>query len=316
VALVSLGIRRAIRPAPSLAHGAAAASPANKASEPSATVDPPLTKLREYVYAGGRLITSEEKSCVPTLSPASASSPQVGGTGSFNVSTPSGCNWTGASDVGWITVTSGASGAGAGAVGYSVAENGGAQRVGTITAGGQVFTVTQAPNPTNCNYSLNTPGVSVSEQASSGSFTLTTGAGCPWTASSNAGWLTITSPTSGSGRATINYSVAANGGGQRSGVITVGGQTFTLTQAPNQANCAFALSPSSWLYPVEGGSGSFSVTTGAGCLWDAATSDGWITITGGATGVSNGTVSFNVQANNGGLGTRVISVPRQGVSGT
>jgi hypothetical protein len=129
-ALTSLGIRRAIRPAPRLAtvNAASAAGGAVKAYEPPATTNPPLTKLREYVYAGGRPITSEEKSCVPTLSPASASSPQGGGTGSFNVSIPSGCNWSAASDVGWITGASGASGAGNGTVGYSVAANGGAQR--------------------------------------------------------------------------------------------------------------------------------------------------------------------------------------------
>jgi hypothetical protein len=67
-ALTSLGVWRAIRPTPSLAHGATAASPANKASEPPATVDPPLTKLREYVYAGGRLITRVRRNLVFLLS--------------------------------------------------------------------------------------------------------------------------------------------------------------------------------------------------------------------------------------------------------
>src|SRR5262249_17286242 len=156
---------RAIKPTPSLAHGSVAASAANSASPTSgatgtpATTDLPLTKLREYVYAGGRLLTSEEKSCVPTLSPSSASLPQGGGTGSVNVSTPSGCSWTTTTSAGWITVTSGASGAGNGAAGYSVAANGGAQRVGTITVNGQAFTVTQDPNPATCSYTLNTPGV-------------------------------------------------------------------------------------------------------------------------------------------------------------
>src|SRR5262249_18006646 len=77
-ALTSFGVWRAVRPTPSLAHGAVAA-PANGALATSgaagtpATADLPLTKLREYVYAGGRLITSEEKSCVPTLDHTSAS---------------------------------------------------------------------------------------------------------------------------------------------------------------------------------------------------------------------------------------------------
>jgi hypothetical protein len=196
VALVSLGIRRAIRPAPSLATVNAAV----KSSEPPATIDLPLTKLREYVYAGGRLITSEEKSCVPTLNPAGANLPQGGGTGSFNVSTSSGCNWSGASSASWITVTGGSSGTSNGSVSYVITANSGAQRVGTITINGQAFTITQAPNPTSCSYALNKTSESISEQGGNGSLALTTGAGCPWTASSNAGWLTVTSPTSGMAR--------------------------------------------------------------------------------------------------------------------
>ena len=134
--------------------------------------------------------------------------PQDGGIGSVNVSTPSECSWSRRQQRGWITITGGSSGAGSGTVSYSVAANGGAQRSGTISVNGQAFNITQAPNPASCSYSLNTPGVQISEQAGSGSFTLTTGGGCPWTAASNAGWLTITSPTSGSGPATINYSVS------------------------------------------------------------------------------------------------------------
>jgi len=66
-ALTSLGVWRAVRSASGLAHGVTSASCVNVASP--ATTDPPFTKLKEYVYAGGRLVTSEEISCVPTLSP-------------------------------------------------------------------------------------------------------------------------------------------------------------------------------------------------------------------------------------------------------
>jgi RHS repeat-associated protein len=316
-ALASLGIWRAVRPTSSLAHGATATSPANKASKPPATTDPPFTKLKEYVYAGGRLVTSEEISCVPALSPNSTSSPQGGGPGSFNFSMPSICSWTASSNVGWITVTSGASGAGAGAVGYSVAANSGPQRAGTITVNGQAFTVTQAPNPSSCGFSLNITNDTFPQEGGTRPVALTAGAGCAWNAvSSDASWLTA-SPTNEVGSKTINYSVTANSGQQRVGSISikVGGQTFAtlaVTQAPNQASCTFTLNPSSRLVGVGGEPGlSFNVMTGAGCLWNANTTDGWITITGGATnplGGGNGTVSFNVQANNGGSRTGSISV--------
>src|SRR5262245_49401616 len=65
-ALTSLGVRRAIRirptPSPASVNAASATGGGVKTSEPPATTNPPLTKLREYVYAGGRLIMSEEKS--------------------------------------------------------------------------------------------------------------------------------------------------------------------------------------------------------------------------------------------------------------
>jgi hypothetical protein len=146
---------------------------------------------------------------------------------------------------------------------------------------------------------------------------LTADAGCAWDAvSSDASWLSA-SPAHDVGSKIINYSVTANSGQQRVGSISikVGGQTFatlTVTQAPNQASGNFALNPSSRLVGVGGMLGlSFNVTTGAGCLWNANTTDGWITISGGATnplGGGSGPVSFNVQANNGGSRTGSISV--------
>jgi RHS repeat-associated protein len=270
----------------------------------------PLTKLKEYVYAGGRLLASEEKSCLPTLDQTSVSFSYTGGTGSINVIIPSECSWTAQSNAGWITVTGGLGGNGNGTVSYSVAVNSGAQRSSTITISGQDFTINQGPSPSSCIYRLNKSNDPVPELEGSYAFTLETDAGCPWTASSNAGWLSITSATIGTGPASFSYKVLANSGGQRIGLITVAGQQLTITQAPNPASCTFTLNPSNQSFGVGGGSGSFDVMPGAGCHWDAATSNGWITITGGAQGTGN-TVSFIVQSNNGASRTGSISVRGQ-----
>jgi hypothetical protein len=61
--------------------------------------------------------------------------------------------------------------------------------------------------------------------------TVTTTASCAWTASSGAAWITITSGGSGTGGGSVGFAVAANTGGQRSGSLTIGGQTFTVNQA-------------------------------------------------------------------------------------
>lgn len=67
--------------------------------------------------------------------------------------------------------------------------------------------------------------------ASSQTIAVTTAAsGCTWTAVSNDPWITITGGASGTGIGTVTYSITANSGAERIGTITVGGQTFTITQ--------------------------------------------------------------------------------------
>jgi Viral BACON domain len=90
-------------------------------------------------------VTFSISSCSFTLNPSSASATYNSGTGTFSVTTSAGCSWTAVSNAPWLTVTSGAAGTGSGTVGYSVAANlTDTPRSGTITAGGQPFTFTQA----------------------------------------------------------------------------------------------------------------------------------------------------------------------------
>jgi hypothetical protein len=79
-----------------------------------------------------------------SLSPASRSFSASPASGTISVSVPSGCNWTAVSNDSFITINSGSSGIGNGIVTYSVAANAAPVRTGTITAGGQLFTVMQS----------------------------------------------------------------------------------------------------------------------------------------------------------------------------
>jgi photosystem II stability/assembly factor-like uncharacterized protein len=83
-----------------------------------------------------------------------------------------------------------------------------------------------------CSYSIAPLNQSFTSSGGNGSVAITTGAGCPWTAASNVAWVTIPGNASGTGSATVNYTVAANGTPvTRSGTLTVAGQTFTVNQA-------------------------------------------------------------------------------------
>lgn len=83
-----------------------------------------------------------------------------------------------------------------------------------------------------CTFSINPTSASFAVGGGTASVTVTAGAGCTWSAVSNASFITITSGSSGSGNGTVNYSVAANAGSSsRNGTMTIAGQTFTVTQA-------------------------------------------------------------------------------------
>lgn len=87
---------------------------------------------------------------------------------------------------------------------------------------------------TNAAVTLPTPATQAfaTSQAGTGAIAVTAGDGYIWSAASDSSWITITSPPTGSGNGTVTYAVAVNPYSYtRTGIITIGGQTFTITQA-------------------------------------------------------------------------------------
>ena len=83
--------------------------------------------------------------CAYSLSTTSLDVPANGGSRSISMITTSDCSWLAVSHAPWITVTEGTRGTGGGTVMFSVEANPDpSTRVGTIHAGGQTLTVTQA----------------------------------------------------------------------------------------------------------------------------------------------------------------------------
>jgi Viral BACON domain len=83
-------------------------------------------------------------SCTYSLSPPSQSFGSGGGTGTVSVNAVSGCSWSAASNVSWVTITSGTAGSDTGTINYAVALNTNtASRTGTIKVQEQTFNVFQ-----------------------------------------------------------------------------------------------------------------------------------------------------------------------------
>ncbi|HEX8072873.1 MAG TPA: Ig-like domain-containing protein [Pyrinomonadaceae bacterium] len=68
----------------------------------------------------------------------------------------------------------------------------------------------------------------------------------------------------------------------------------TTTELP----CSYSITPQAQVFPANGGSGTINVNaTSTSCAWTAQSNASWITITAGASGAGNGTVAYNVAAN-------------------
>jgi subtilisin family serine protease len=173
-------------------------------------------------------------SCSFALSPTSAGFAAVGGPATVTVMTQAGCNWTAVSNNSFITITSGASGSGTGTMTYTVAANTTTtSRSGSLTIAGLTHSVSQdaGTNPP-CSFSINPTSASFAAAGGTGSVTVTTQAGCNWTAVSNNAFITITSGASGSGSGTVTYSVAERIlSTPRNGSLTIAGLTHSVSQA-------------------------------------------------------------------------------------
>lgn len=96
--------------------------------------------------------------------------------------------------------------------------------------GGIVGSWTVAPSA--CSYSIGPAGAIAGKNETAGTITIAAGPGCPWLASASAPWITITSAVAGVGGGAVSYAIAANTTPvPRTGVITIAGQTFPVSQS-------------------------------------------------------------------------------------
>ncbi|MGI8745483.1 MAG: putative Ig domain-containing protein [Bryobacteraceae bacterium] len=93
-----------------------------------------------------------------------------------------------------------------------------------------LFTLQVTPGAA-CTYSLSAAGQSFGATGGTGNVSVIAPAGCGWSASVNASWITNLSGVNGTGNGTVGYSVSANTGVARSGTLLIAGQTYTINQA-------------------------------------------------------------------------------------
>ncbi len=255
--------------------------------------------------AGLTFTVTQGDACSFAVSPAQNTVAAGGGAVTFSVTTSSGCRWGASTATSWLSVPSGAGGTDDGSVQVTASANAGPARSGTVTVAGRTVTVNQAGG---CAYTIAPTSQAAGSGSGTGSVAVTAGAGCGWTAASSASWLVVSSGASGSGNGTVHYAIDANTGAARSATLTIGGRTFTVTQA---SGCSYAIAPSSQTVPGPGGDGTVNVTASAGCTWTSASNVPWARITLGATGTGSGPVQFTADPNTGAARSGTLTVAGQ-----
>jgi hypothetical protein len=131
------------------------------------------------------------------------------------------------------------------------------------------------------------------------------------------------SVVSGATPATTNLSFAGTPPGTYLGVIEVASpQAFNGAVAVPVAvtivappPCSYAATPTATTIDTVGGSGTVSVTAGAGCSWTVSANP-WITLNSPASGSGNGSVNFTVATNPAGNPARTGAVTITGINQT
>ena len=231
--------------------------------------------------------------CTYTVAPGEFNAGAGGDTLTVSVTAGPGCAWSAASTVPWISLSSAGNGTGSGTASFTIAATSSA-RSGSVVVAGRTIAVNQGGGSAPCAFSISPESAAVPSAGGGGTVTVTTSAGCPWTASSNAPWLVLTGAVSGNGPGQVSYQ-AAPGTEARSGTLTVAGRPFTVNQS---AGCSYSLSPE--VQNVDAGEREFNVEvqTSPGCSWTAASNAPWVALreTGGS---GAGRVRVTIAANSG-----------------
>lgn len=282
--------------------------------------------------------------CSYSVTPTSTNFGVAGGLGSFDLITSAGCTWNAVPDSAWLHVTSSTSGSGPVTISYSVDVNAGVARTGHISAGGASHTVTQdaaGPNMVVRGNSITIPdgdtapatadgtafGSAVANSGSvshqfaihntGGTNLLLTGVPAVQITGTNASDFSVTgqplSNTVSPGSFVLfSITFSPSAAGTRTATVSISSNDIAhnpydyAISGTGTSPCTYTINPVSADFTAAGGTGSFGLTTGAGCQWDAISDAAWLTVTdiSGVIGSGSATIHYSVAAN-GTLSTRV-----------
>ena len=205
----------------------------------------------------------------------------------------------------WISIVDGGNGQGGDHVTIAIAENPSYKaRTGTVTIGTETFTVTQQGRPTEAlEFSVSPVSSAASVEGANGMIAVTATPDLPWTATSEANWLTVYAATAnGAGNGNVVYVASPNPTlYERTGSIRVTPEAesgmVAKTHTVTQPAALSALSMSGYEFESVGESCSVDVSLANIVEWSVDESIDWLTVNGSSSRVGPGTVTLQAAAN-------------------
>ena len=246
-------------------------------------------------------VTQAESPCLaaPGVSLTSVDFGQEGGARDVRVYDQDHCDHAVSADEDWITASPSPVW-GDGTVEVSVTANTGAARTGTVSISDTSVSVSQEAYVEPCPSSLTSVNPSSRTSPAAGeTFNIRASAerpDCRFSVGSNRSWIGV-SASRVNGDGTVSITVDPNDGPQRSGTVTIGGRSLSITQA-NGCPASPDGVPSRLNFGSSGESQTVTLTEDAGCPYPVATDDAWITVR-PASVAGNGTMTVEVPAHTG-----------------
>lgn len=247
-----------------------------------------------YVYVSGHVHTVTQDGYEAAVSPMEITAESDGKTGTITLDSPGRYSWDARPNDDWLSITP-THGMASGVLTYQVAPyNEVATRSGSFTVGDKTVTVFQygrrmklSTYKETRDYLTHVIPITVNALAITS-----------WSVTPNASWISVVDGGNGQGGDLVSIAIAENPSWKaRTGTVTIGTETFTVTQEGRTA-LEFSVSPSTATAAVSGGNGLLAVTATPDLPWTAASGANWLTIVSGfASGAGNGNVVYNASPN-------------------
>ena len=193
------------------------------------TANPSVSRLAHLTLLGTNIAIAQAGSITANLGTNALTEQGAAGSDSVALAVSPTGPWAATANAAWLHLdAANQSGTGSASVVFTFDANAGTPRAGTLTIAGQMLTVTQL----GLN-ALGTTNLLEGPAAGADSVVLAVKSSTqPWMATANDSWLHLDATNqSGTGSATVAFTLDANPGATRTGTLSVGGVTLSVTQA-------------------------------------------------------------------------------------